>query len=234
MSHEQIIDTAHGPARVVAHLASQPRADVVLSHGAGRGIDGADAGRARLHRLAHHGARRCGAADEDGEQREDADGVKRSHGPPIFAGGRAPRQWRAQDRGWEARLINREVRGGARTAVEKADATAAAHPLPASLPGPVPGDVGTLARRAVADVAFNADPASGQYVAVLAQGSSTMSWMSVGGTSLSTPQWAGLVAVANAQRALAARVAASELERSTVLRMRSNSRRRSARSVALR
>lgn len=42
MSHEQIIDTAHGPARVVAHLASQPRADVVLSHGAGRGIDGAD------------------------------------------------------------------------------------------------------------------------------------------------------------------------------------------------
>ncbi len=79
-------------------------------------------------------------------------------------------------------------------------------PTPSYQTSAVPG-MGTLARRAVADVAFNADPASGQYVAVLAQGSSTMSWMSVGGTSLSTPQWAGLIAIANAQRAAAAKAA---------------------------
>jgi hypothetical protein len=64
----------------------------------------------------------------------------------------------------------------------------------------VPG-LGSLGRRAVADVAFNADPASGQYVAVQTPGSASVSWLSVGGTSLSTPQWAGLLAVANASRA---------------------------------
>ncbi|WP_343731069.1 S53 family peptidase [Duganella sp.] len=64
----------------------------------------------------------------------------------------------------------------------------------------VPG-MGTAIRRTVADVAFNADPNSGQYVAVIAAGSSTVKWTSVGGTSLSTPQWAGLIAIANALRA---------------------------------
>ncbi len=56
-------------------------------------------------------------------------------------------------------------------------------------------------KRAVADVAFNANPYTGQYVATMAPGSSTVSWMSAGGTSLATPQWAGLLAVANALRA---------------------------------
>jgi len=65
----------------------------------------------------------------------------------------------------------------------------------------VPG-MGTTSRRTVADVAFNADPNSGQYVAVIASGSSTVKWTSVGGTSLATPQWAGLVAIANALRAV--------------------------------
>ncbi|MBJ7312519.1 S53 family peptidase [Rugamonas sp. CCM 8940] len=65
----------------------------------------------------------------------------------------------------------------------------------------VPG-LGTPLRRTVADVAFNADPASGQYVAVLTPGSAAVNWISAGGTSLSTPQWAGLIAVANAGRAL--------------------------------
>ena len=65
----------------------------------------------------------------------------------------------------------------------------------------VPG-MGTAARRTVADVAFNADPSSGQYVAVIPSGSSTVRWSSVGGTSLATPQWAGLIAVANALRAV--------------------------------
>jgi len=64
----------------------------------------------------------------------------------------------------------------------------------------LPG-VGSVARRTVADVAFNADPSSGQYIAVQAPGASSVSWMSVGGTSLSTPQWAGVVAIANAMRA---------------------------------
>ncbi|CAN5192073.1 hypothetical protein BH11PSE9_BH11PSE9_09690 [soil metagenome] len=64
----------------------------------------------------------------------------------------------------------------------------------------VPG-VGALVRRAVADVAFNADPSTGQFVAVMPAGSSAVNWVSAGGTSLSTPQWAGLVAVANALRA---------------------------------
>ncbi|MEY4750182.1 MAG: hypothetical protein RIQ60_2396 [Pseudomonadota bacterium] len=66
----------------------------------------------------------------------------------------------------------------------------------------LPG-VNGLARRGVADVAFNADPGTGQYVAVISPGASTPNWVSAGGTSLSTPQWAGVVAIANAQRALA-------------------------------
>jgi subtilase family serine protease len=65
----------------------------------------------------------------------------------------------------------------------------------------VPG-LGTVGHRSVSDVAFNADPSTGQYVAILAPGSSTVSWGSVGGTSLGTPQWAGIIAVANASRAL--------------------------------
>ncbi|MBK6851371.1 MAG: S53 family peptidase [Burkholderiales bacterium] len=70
----------------------------------------------------------------------------------------------------------------------------------------VPG-LGTPARRVVADVAFNADPASGQYTAVMSPGSSSVRWVSTGGTSLSTPQWAGLIAVANAMRAQSGKTA---------------------------
>lgn len=73
-------------------------------------------------------------------------------------------------------------------------------PTPSYQTSAVPG-MGTLAHRTVADVAFNADPSTGQYVAVLAQGSSTVNWISAGGTSISAPQWAGVVAVANAMRA---------------------------------
>jgi subtilase family serine protease len=78
--------------------------------------------------------------------------------------------------------------------------TSAYTPTPSYQTNATPG-LGNVAHRTVADVAFNADPASGQYVAVLAAGSSTVSWISAGGTSLSTPQWAGLIAVANALRA---------------------------------
>ena len=70
----------------------------------------------------------------------------------------------------------------------------------------VPG-VGNLAHRTVADVSFNADPASGQYVVTMAPGSTAQNWLSVGGTSLSTPQWAGLMAITNATRAVAGKAA---------------------------
>ncbi|TFW16873.1 peptidase S53 [Duganella callida] len=70
----------------------------------------------------------------------------------------------------------------------------------------VPG-MGTAVRRTVADVSFNADPNSGQYVAIIASGSTTTRWASVGGTSLATPQWAGLIAVANALRAQSSKAA---------------------------
>lgn len=74
-----------------------------------------------------------------------------------------------------------------------------------ALPSYQSGTIGGYARRAVADVAFNADPNSGQYVATIAQGATTPRWVSAGGTSLATPQWAGLLAVANALRAASAK-----------------------------
>jgi subtilase family serine protease len=74
-----------------------------------------------------------------------------------------------------------------------------------ALPSYQSGTIGGYARRAVADVAFNADPNSGQYVATIAQGATTTRWVSAGGTSLATPQWAGLLAVANALRAASAK-----------------------------
>lgn len=69
--------------------------------------------------------------------------------------------------------------------------------------------MGAYSGRAVADVAFNADPATGQYVAVMTPGSSAVRWISAGGTSLATPQWAGLIAIANSARALSAKTALS-------------------------
>ncbi|MES2262962.1 MAG: S53 family peptidase [Pseudomonadota bacterium] len=56
--------------------------------------------------------------------------------------------------------------------------------------------------RAVSDVSFNADPRTGQYVAVTTAGAQTPGWYSYGGTSISAPQWAGMLAVANSTRAL--------------------------------
>jgi subtilase family serine protease len=70
-----------------------------------------------------------------------------------------------------------------------------------ALPSYQAGTVGGYARRAVADVAFNADPNSGQYIATIAPGSTAVRWVSAGGTSLATPQWAGLLAIGNALRA---------------------------------
>ena len=57
--------------------------------------------------------------------------------------------------------------------------------------------------RAVADVSFNADPFSGQFLAMTTPGEPAPKWYSAGGTSLGVPQWAGLLAISNAQRAQA-------------------------------
>jgi subtilase family serine protease len=64
----------------------------------------------------------------------------------------------------------------------------------------VPG-INASGYRGVSDVTFNADPNTGQYLAVMPQGSTSVSWYSAGGTSLATPQWAGIIAIANALRA---------------------------------
>jgi subtilase family serine protease len=74
-----------------------------------------------------------------------------------------------------------------------------------ALPSYQSGTVGGYAKRAVADVAFNADPNSGQYVALISPGTTTTRWISAGGTSLATPQWAGLLAIANAMRVASAK-----------------------------
>ncbi|HTD03991.1 MAG TPA: S53 family peptidase [Undibacterium sp.] len=79
-------------------------------------------------------------------------------------------------------------------------------PAPSYQTNAVPG-MGFATHRNVADVAFNADPNTGQYLAVIPSGSSSVQWLSAGGTSLATPQWAGLIAVANAVRALNAKSA---------------------------
>jgi subtilase family serine protease len=86
----------------------------------------------------------------------------------------------------------------------------AAMALPAAnLTGPMAAVVGVPGRVGV-DVAFNADPRTGQYVALTSPAGAT-NWYSFGGTSIGTPQWAGIVAVANAQRALAGRALLGQL-----------------------
>ena len=60
----------------------------------------------------------------------------------------------------------------------------------------------TIARRRVADVAMDSDPYSGQYVGITVPGRA-FAFMAGGGTSIAAPEWAGMLAVANAQRALA-------------------------------
>jgi len=82
--------------------------------------------------------------------------------------------------------------------------------LPAWQSGVTPAGGSTLARRAVPDVAFNASPMTGEYVAVTLPGKAT-TWSAYGGTSIAAPQWAGLVAVANAIRASNAKAALGDV-----------------------
>lgn len=60
---------------------------------------------------------------------------------------------------------------------------------------------GILHSRAVADVSFNADPNTGQYVVITPPGGGA-GWYVYGGTSISSPQWAGVIALINANRVL--------------------------------
>lgn len=71
--------------------------------------------------------------------------------------------------------------------------------LPSYQNSSVPGLVSTHYRN-VTDVSFNADPMSGQFVAQIPPGSTAVSWGAYGGTSVSAPQWAGILASANALR----------------------------------
>jgi kumamolisin len=55
-------------------------------------------------------------------------------------------------------------------------------------------------RRSYPDVAFNADPASGE--AIIAHQNGKAGWFVVGGTSMAAPQWAGFLALVGEARAL--------------------------------
>ena len=76
--------------------------------------------------------------------------------------------------------------------------------LPAWQSGVTPAGGSALPRRAVPDVAFNANPMTGEFVALTLPGASTV-WMAFGGTSIAAPQWAAVIAVANAMRVAAAK-----------------------------
>jgi subtilase family serine protease len=73
------------------------------------------------------------------------------------------------------------------------------------------GKVGTPTRRAVPDVAFNANPHSGQMLYITPTLATDTGWHIAGGTSIGTPQWAGMIAIANAVRATAGRPALGSL-----------------------
>ena len=82
--------------------------------------------------------------------------------------------------------------------------------LPAYQSGVTPTGGSALVRRAVPDVAFNASPMTGEYVALTLPNAATV-WSAYGGTSIAAPQWAGIVAVANAIRAANAKAALGDI-----------------------
>ena len=59
----------------------------------------------------------------------------------------------------------------------------------------------TTTKRRVADVSSDSDPYTGQYVGITVPGRA-FGFMSGGGTSIAAPEWAALLAIASAQRAL--------------------------------
>jgi subtilase family serine protease len=113
--------------------------------------------------------------------------------PNVLAVGGTSLQWSGSGTRYEAAWASS---GGGVSAYES---------LPSWQSGVVVPGVGAAKMRTVSDVAFNADPTTGQYVALTAKGSATTTWNAYGGTSIGAPQWAGLVAVANARRAAASK-----------------------------
>ena len=107
--------------------------------------------------------------------------------PHVLAVGGTGLNWSGSGTRYEAAW---NMTGGGLSAYES---------LPAWQSGVVPAGGSALVRRAVPDVAFNANPMTGEYVALTLPGAATV-WSAYGGTSIAAPQWAGLVAVANAQR----------------------------------
>ena len=83
-------------------------------------------------------------------------------------------------------------------------------PLPAWQSGVTPAGGSALVRRAVPDVAFDANPYTGEYVALTLPGAATV-WSGYGGTSIAAPQWAGLIAVGNAMRAAGGKAALGDI-----------------------
>ncbi len=65
------------------------------------------------------------------------------------------------------------------------------------------GGVQTSGARSTPDVAFDADPNSGVMVYSTAPGGRSGSWQVVGGTSLGSPSWAGIIAIVDQGRAVA-------------------------------
>ena len=113
--------------------------------------------------------------------------------PHVLAVGGTSLQWSGSGTRYETAWASS---GGGVSAIEA---------LPSWQSGTKVAGAGAATMRTVSDVAFNANPNTGQYVALTAQGSSTTTWNAYGGTSIGAPQWAGLVAVANARRAAAAK-----------------------------
>ena len=113
--------------------------------------------------------------------------------PKVIAVGGTSLQWSGSGTRYEAAWASS---GGGVSAWES---------LPSWQSGVVVPGAGAARMRTVSDVAFNANPNTGQYVALTAKGATTTSWNSWGGTSIGAPQWAGLVAVANARRAAASK-----------------------------
>ena len=113
--------------------------------------------------------------------------------PHVLAVGGTSLQWSGSGTRYEAAWSSS---GGGVSAYE---------PVPAWQSATVVPGAGVATMRTVSDVAFNANPTTGQYVALTAKGSTTTSWNAYGGTSIGAPQWAGLVAVANARRVAASK-----------------------------
>ena len=118
--------------------------------------------------------------------------------PNVVAVGGTSLNWSGAGTRYEAAWLHT---GGGLSAYEA---------LPAWQSGVTTAGGGALARRAVPDVAFNANPTTGEYVAVTLPGAATV-WSAYGGTSIAAPQWAGIVAVANAMRAASAKPALGDI-----------------------